>query len=156
MDERQPSSRMCFLCGRQNPIGLKITWVNDREAKQIRARVVVPEHFNGYPGVVHGGIVAAILDETAGRAVLLDGDADNLMVTVKLEVRYRRPTPTGTPLTAVGWVIQQTETRARAASELRLDDGTVTAECEALLFRPSQEFFDRWESEKQYWRVYED
>lgn len=156
MDERQPSSRMCFLCGRQNPVGLKITWVNDREARQIRARVVVPEHFNGYPGVVHGGIVAAILDETAGRAVLLDGDADNLMVTVKLEVRYRKPTPTGTPLTAVGWVIQQAETRARVASELRLDDGTVTAECEALLFRPSQEFFDRWEPEKRYWRVYED
>jgi len=156
MDDRQPSSRHCFLCGRQNPIGLKITWVNDREARQIRARVVVPEHFNGYPGIVHGGIVAAILDETAGRALLLDGDADNLMVTVKLEVRYRKPTPTGQPLTAVGWVIRQTETRAQAASELRLEDGTVTAECEALLFRPSQEFFDRWEPEKAYWRVYDD
>lgn len=156
MDDRQPSSRTCFLCGRQNPVGLKITWVNDRATRQVRARVVVPEHFNGYPGVVHGGIVAAILDETAGRAVLLDGDADNLMVTVKLEVRYRKPTPTGVPLTAVGWVIQQTETRARVAGELRLEDGAVTAECEALLFRPSREFFDRWEPEKQYWRVYED
>lgn len=156
MEERQPSSRMCFLCGRQNPVGLKITWVNDREARQIRARVVVPEPFNGYPGVVHGGIVAAILDETAGRAVLLDGDAENLMVTVKLEVRYRKPTPTGVPLVAVGWVIQQAESRARAASELRLEDGAVTAECEALLFRPGQEFFDRWEPEKKYWRVYED
>lgn len=156
MEERQPSSRTCFLCGRQNPVGLKITWVNDREANQIRARVVVPEHFNGYPGVVHGGIVAAILDETAGRAVLLNGDDENLMVTVKLEVRYRKPTPTGVPLTAVGWVIQQAETRARVASELRLEDGTVTAECEALLFRPSREFFTRWEPEKKYWRVYED
>lgn len=156
MEERQPSSRMCFLCGRQNPVGLKIIWMNDQEARQIRARVVVPEHFNGYPGVVHGGIVAAILDETAGRAVLLDGDAENLMVTVKLEVRYRKPTPTGVPLVAVGWVVQQAESHARAASELRLEDGTVTAECEALLSRPSREFFDRWEPEKKYWRVYED
>jgi uncharacterized protein (TIGR00369 family) len=154
--DRQPSSRTCFLCGRQNPISLKINWHNDSEARQIRATVVVPEHFNGYPGIVHGGIVAAILDETAGRAILLDGDSDDLMVTLKLEVKYRRPTPTGEPLTAVGWVIRRTESRAQVAGELRLADGTITARCEALVVRPSQEFFDRWEPEKQYWRVYDD
>ena len=154
--EKQPSSRTCFLCGRQNDIGLKITWHNDLDARQVRAAVVVPEQFNGYPGIVHGGIVAAILDETAGRAILLDGDADNLMVTLKLEVKYRHPTPTGEPLTAAGWVIRQTEARAQVAAELRLADGTVTAQCEALIVRPSQEFFDRWEPEKKHWRVYDE
>jgi len=154
--EKQPSSRTCFLCGRQNEFGLKITWHNDRDARQVRAAVAVPERYNGYPGIVHGGIVAAILDETAGRAILLDGNADDLMVTLKLEIKYRRPTPTGQPLTAVGWVIRQTEQRAQVAGELRLADGTVTAECEAILIRPSQEFFDQWEPEKKHWRVYDD
>ena len=154
--DKQPSSRTCLLCGRENPIGLKIAWHNDIEARQVRAIVVVPEPFNGYPGVVHGGIVAAILDETAGRAILLDGSAESLMVTLKLEVKYRRPTSTGQPLTAVGWVIRQTEQRAQVAGELRLADGTVTAACEAILVRPSQEFFDRWEPEKKHWRVYDD
>jgi len=155
--EKQPSSRYCFLCGRQNPIGLKITWYTDRDNGQVRATVTVPEHFNGYPGVVHGGIVAAILDETAGRAVLLDGDVDDsLMVTMKLEVKYRRPTPTGVPLEAVGWLIRRDERRAQVAAELRLPDGTVCAECESLLARPREEFMRSWEPERPYWRVYED
>jgi uncharacterized protein (TIGR00369 family) len=153
---KQPSSRTCFLCGRQNEIGLRMSWCNDYEARQVRATVTVPEHFNGYPGVVHGGIVAAVLDETAGRALLLEGDYDNLMVTLKLEVKYRQPTPTGEPLTVIGWVIRQSANRAKVAAEIRLSDGRVSAQGEAILVRPSAEFFQRWEPEKQFWRVYDD
>jgi uncharacterized protein (TIGR00369 family) len=152
----QPSSRTCFLCGRQNEIGLKMTWYNDYDAQQIWAKVTVPERFNGYPGFVHGGITAALLDETAGRALLLDGNFDDLFVTLKLEVKYRQPTPTGVPLTATGWVIRRSSTRAKVAAKLMLPDGTITAEGEAVVVRPPQEFYDRWEPEKKYWRVYED
>jgi len=129
--DKQPNSRSCFLCGRQNPIGLKMTWHNDREAGQVRAEIVVPEHFNGYPGVVHGGIVAAILDETSGRAVLLDGTDDDLMVTMR-------------------------KSHARVAGEIRLADGTVTAQCEALLARAPAEVRQTWGAEKPYWHVYEE
>jgi uncharacterized protein (TIGR00369 family) len=153
---KQPSSRTCFLCGRQNEIGLRMSWCNDYEARQVRATVTVPEHFSGYPGVVHGGIVAAVLDETAGRALLLEGDYDNLMVTLKLEVKYRQPTPTGEPLTVIGWVIRQSANRAKVAAEIRLSDGRVSAQGEAILVRPSAEFFQRWEPEKRFWRVYDD
>ncbi len=105
MPEWQPTSRSCFLCGRENPVGLKVRWQNEREAGEIRGTVTVPEHFNGYPGVVHGGIVAALLDETAGRTVLMDGGFYDLMVTLKLEVAFRRSTPTLTPLTVVGRLV---------------------------------------------------
>jgi uncharacterized protein (TIGR00369 family) len=154
--EKQPSSRTCFLCGRQNDIGLKMTWFNDREAQQVRAVVTVPEHFNGYPGIVHGGIIAALLDETSGRALLLDGNGDQLMVTLKLEIKYRRPTPTGVPLTVTGQVVRRSGSRAQVAARLLLPDGTLAAEGQALLMRPSDEFFTRWEPEKKYWRVYDD
>lgn len=154
--EKQPNSRTCFLCGRQNSSSLRMTWHNDRAANRITSTVVVPEHFNGYPGVAHGGIVAAILDETAGRAILLDGNDQELMVTLKLEVRYRRATPTGQPLTVRGWVIRRSATRAQVAADVRLPDGTVMAECEAVCVRPPEEFRLRWEAEKPYWKVYED
>ena len=95
MSNRQPSSRSCFVCGRENPVGLKVRWDQHPEAGEIRGTVTVPEHFNGYPGVTHGGIVAALLDETGGRTILMDGGFEDLMVTAKLEVVYRRPTPTG-------------------------------------------------------------
>lgn len=151
---KQPSSRTCFLCGRQNDIGLKMTWYQDSDSPQVWSVVTVPEHFNGYPGVVHGGIVAALLDETAGRAVLLNGGVDDLMVTLKLEVRYRCPTPTGVPLKVIGWLVRRTASRAVVAGEVRLPDGTVTAECEAIVVRPPAEIVQSWESEREHWRVY--
>ena len=155
--DKQRSSRTCFLCGRQNPIGLKIQWYNEREAGQVRATVTVPEQFNSYPGIVHGGIVAALLDETSGRSLLVEEDTDsNLFVTLKLEVKYRQPVPTGQPLTLRGWTIQRTPTRARVAAELLLPDGSRAAEAEAVVVRPRPEFFDRWEPEKKYWKVYDE
>lgn len=150
----QANSRHCFLCGLQNDVGLKMRWYADYDAQRVTSTVTIPEHFNGYPGVVHGGIVAAMLDETAGRAVMLNGDHDDLRVTLKLNVTYRQPTPTQTPLTISGWVLKQRQSRAQVAAEIRLADGTVTAECTAVVVRPPEEFFERWEAEKQHWHVY--
>lgn len=152
----QPNSRMCFICGLQNPVGLKMALYNDLDNRQVVSTVTVPDHFQGYPGVVHGGIVATILDEVAGRAVLLDGGDDELMVTVRIEVKYRQPTPTLTPLTIVGWITHPGKTRARARGEVRLPDGTVTAEAELLLTLPPDDFRKRWADEKPYWKVYAD
>jgi uncharacterized protein (TIGR00369 family) len=127
----------------------------DAEAGQVRAMLTVPDVFQAYPGVVHGGIVAAILDEVAGRAVLLSGTDDDLMVTLRLTIRYRQPTPTETPLVAVGWQERASGIGARAAGEIRLEDGTVTAECECLLSWVPEEFRANWAEEKKYWKVYE-
>ena len=153
--EKQPNSRMCFLCGVENPVGLKMVIYNDPDHGQVVSTVTVPERFQGYPGVVHGGIVATMLDEVAGRATLL-GAPDDLMVTVKLEVRYRRPTPAATPLTVIGRITQQGRSLARARGEIRLADGTVTAEAELLLARPTADFHARWAPERPFWKVYPD
>lgn len=153
MPERQPTSRSCFVCGRDNPIGLKVGWDQHTEAGEIRGRVTIPEHFNGYPGIAHGGIVAALLDETAGRTILMDGGFDQLMVTAKLEVAYRRPTPTGVPLTVVGRLLRRSAARAEAEAELLLPDGAVTARASALLVRPPADIAARWAAERPYWKV---
>jgi acyl-coenzyme A thioesterase PaaI-like protein len=153
MPNRQPTSRSCFVCGRENPVGLKVKWDQHPEAGELRGTVVIPEHFNGYPGVTHGGIVAAILDETAGRTILMDGGFEDLMVTAKLEVVYRRPTPTGVALEAVGRLLRRLEARAEAEAELRLPDGTVTARGTVLLARPPAEITERWAAERKHWRV---
>jgi uncharacterized protein (TIGR00369 family) len=153
MPTRQPTSRSCFVCGRDNPVGLKLKWDQHPEAGELRATVVIPEHFNGYPGVAHGGIVAAVLDETAGRTILIDGGFDDLMVTAKLEVVYRRPTPTGVPLEAVGKIVKRIGSRAEAVAELRLPDGTVAARGTVLLARPPAEILERWAAEREHWRV---
>jgi acyl-coenzyme A thioesterase PaaI-like protein len=155
MTQRQPTSRTCFVCGRENPVGLKIHWEQDADKREIRGTVTLPEHFNGYPGVAHGGIVGAVLDDTAGRSILTDGGFDDLMVTAKLEVVYRRPTPTGVPLTAVGRLLRRTEARAEAEAQLLLPDGTVAARASVLLARPPEEIKARWAAEREHWRVEE-
>ncbi len=149
---RQPTSRMCFVCGRDNPVGLQLEFHEVEEGNQVRADLTVPDEYQGYPGIVHGGIVSAILDEVAGRAVILGGGDERLMATLRMTVRFRKPTPTETPLIAVGWVEQLGGIGARVAGELRLEDGTVTADCASLLADPPDEFKDQWEEEKLYWR----
>jgi len=119
---KQPNSRRCFVCGLENPVGLQLAFYEDLDTGQVRAEFAVPEVYQGYPGVVHGGIVAAILDEISGRAVMVDGSGEDLMATLRLTVRYRRPTPTETPLTAVGWVERVGGKGARVAGEIRLPD----------------------------------
>ena len=153
MPNRQPSSRSCFVCGRENPVGLKVRWEQHPEAGEIRGTVTVPEHFNGYPGVTHGGIVAALLDETAGRTILMDGGFEDLMVTAKLEVAYRRPTPTGVALQVVGRLLKRLGSRAEAEAELRLPDGTIAARGTVVLARPPAEIAQSWEAEREHWRV---
>jgi uncharacterized protein (TIGR00369 family) len=151
--ERQPSSRTCFVCGRENALGLRAQWVSDRTNGEVRARVEIPEQFNGYPGTVHGGILSALLDEAAVRTALLDGGFDDLLVTAKLEVAFRRPTPTRTPVTVAARITRRAGTRVVAEAEVRLDDGTVTARAEALLARPPPEVATGWEAERPFWRV---
>ncbi|MGI6551192.1 MAG: PaaI family thioesterase [Syntrophomonadales bacterium] len=153
---KQPTSRSCILCGRENSIGLRMNWYNDREAQKVIGQVVIPETFNnGYTGLTHGGMVAALLDETAIRATWINGDFDNVMTTKDLQINYRRPTPTNTTLTVTGWVIEQTETTAVVASMIQVPDGTVTAEGKATAVKLPDHFRNSVdiEADRKYWRV---
>lgn len=153
MTDRQPSSRTCFVCGRDNLLGLKARFTGDRAAGEVRATVTIPEAMNGYPGTVHGGILGALLDEAAVRTALLDGGFDDLLVTARLEVTYKRPTPTETPVTVVARLVKRSGSRATASAEIRLPDGTVSAVAEALLARPPPDVARAWEAERPHWRV---
>ncbi|HEY6098414.1 MAG TPA: PaaI family thioesterase, partial [Anaeromyxobacter sp.] len=153
MPEKQPSSRSCFVCGRDNEAGLHSRWVSDRAAGEVRSTIVLAEHFHGYPGIVHGGIVAALLDEAMVRSLLLEGEFEDLMVTARMQVTYRRVTPTVVPVTIAGRLVKRGSSRATAEAEIRLADGTVTAEAEGLLTRPTPEVAAAWALERPYWAV---
>lgn len=148
---RQPTSLRCFACGKNNPLGLKLEWFNDYENKQIETTFTLSDDYCSYPGTVHGGIIATILDETSGRAILLDNDFSRLMVTLKMEVVYKHNTPTNTPLKAVGRVLRDGGSRAHVEGEIVLPDGTVSAKCTSLLFKIPQAVKDKWGAEAEEW-----
>ena len=103
---------MCFICGLENPVGLRLHFY-EIEPGVLETKYTAPDHFQGYPGVLHGGIVGAILDETASRTHI-GGDVDTprFMFTAKLEVKYRKNVPVGKPLKIIG---RAGKTKSRSA-----------------------------------------
>ena len=104
----------CFVCGARNMVGLKLEF--RREGECVVAEFLPEEQFQGFPGMVHGGILAALLDETLSRVGLF---YQQWVMTGRLEIRYRRPALVGQLLRVRGEVEQH---RAR----LLLARGTIT------------------------------
>jgi acyl-coenzyme A thioesterase PaaI-like protein len=153
--EKQASARHCFICGVNNQNGLQIKFYQS-EPGVVVAHVVVPKHFEGYPGVVHGGIVSAMLDEIAGRA-FLTGDPPRFMVTAKLTVRFRRPVPIEQPLKLLGNAKEDKGRMAIASSELHDMSGALLAEAEVVLANMPANIVEKqkdWDATE--WMVYPD
>jgi uncharacterized protein (TIGR00369 family) len=153
--KKQANSRHCFVCGVDNHHGLHIFFYEE-EAGKISATITVPGHFQGYPGIVHGGIIAAMLDEVSGRTIMGDNDT-RWMVTASLSVRYRRPVPVEKPLRLVGVLKEDTVNIARVHGEIWDENGTVLAESEAVMAsvpKNVKESMDNLSAED--WKVYPD
>ena len=101
---KQPNSEMCFVCGRNNPVGLYLQFYDDGD-NEVVSEYTVPERYQGYPGIVHGGVLAAMLDEVVGRVAMI-GDPHHFMMSVKLAILYRHPVPVNTPLKVVGRIVR--------------------------------------------------
>lgn len=127
----QPNSDYCFVCGRKNPKGLYMRFY-DNGRDEVYADYTVSEDYQGYPGVVHGGVIASILDEVVCRVAMIE-DHHHFMMSVKLEVKYRQPVPTETPLHIVGRIVRLRGRLGKAVGELKLPDGTVAAEAAMTL-----------------------
>ncbi len=105
----------CFGCGPTHEIGLRVRCF--RAAGEVLSPIVVPRRYEGPPGAVHGGIVAAYLDEVlAGAAVHHTG---RLYVTGELSVRYVKPTPVEHPLLGRGRATRATPKIHRRGSHAR-------------------------------------
>lgn len=153
MVTKQPNSRMCFVCGLQNPIGLKMAFYQTPEGECL-TRVTPGDEYQGYPGILHGGIVTAILDETLGRAII--GTVDCFAVTAKFEVKFHHPVPTGYPLIARGRITRQRTRTFEASGELILEDGTVAASASGMYIRLPAAEMERARRELGFWAVVPD
>jgi uncharacterized protein (TIGR00369 family) len=106
--------KYCFACGPLNPIGLRME-VSYRENKAI-CRLVLKREFQGWKNIVHGGVVATILDEIMAHAVMrYVGKA----VTTSLQITYRVPLHVGQEIQAEGHVVQEKSRGVVARGEIR-------------------------------------
>lgn len=148
---KQPNSEMCFVCGRSNPVGLYMQFYDDGEVEVV-SEYTVPERYQGYPGIVHGGVVAAMLDEVVARVSMI-GDPHHFMMSVKLQILYRQPVPTETPLRIVGRIIRLRGRLGKAEGRIYLPDGSVAAESHMSIADVPKDLLDRTNPNLLNWKV---
>ena len=121
--------RECYGCGTENAAALGI--VNNLADDVAEARVRFSRAHQGPPGLVHGGLLATLLDEAMGTVPY---DGVGIRFTADMSVRYRRPTPIETDLicrarvnetSARGFTVTATIVAAGAEDEV-LVEGSAT------------------------------
>lgn len=122
----QNVSRMCVVCGRDNPFSLKARFW-ELESGELLGVVDPLEEHQSYPGRMHGGIASALLDETIGRAINV-ADPEAWGVTIELTVKFRKPVPLDGPVRAVGRISKDSRRSFEGSGEILLDDGSVAVE----------------------------
>jgi acyl-coenzyme A thioesterase PaaI-like protein len=150
---KQPNSRHCFICGLENPVGLHLH-IYETEPGVVETTYTAPDHFQGYPGVLHGGIVAAMLDEISGRAQMGNAEKPRFMFTGKLEVKYRKNVPVGKPLKIVGKAGKVRPRFVEAWAGIYDASGELLAEADAIHINVPEDQFDMSKLDELGWKVY--
>ncbi len=115
---------MCFVCGLQNDFGLQASFF-ETDADELVALIKPTDKHQSYPGRMHGGVAAAILDETIGRAIA-HGKADQVWgVTLELTTKFRKPIPLDQELKIVGRVLRDGPRFFEGTGEIILENGDI-------------------------------
>ncbi|MCL1981686.1 MAG: PaaI family thioesterase [Clostridiales bacterium] len=152
---KQNNSSNCMVCGVENEFGLK-----GRFYELENGELAVTFHSSGwhqsYPGRVHGGIAAAVLDELIGRAMCID-EPGMWGVTVELCVKYKKPVPTDADLLAVARVTKNSRKLFEGTGELLLPDGGVAATAWGKYMKmPIEKISGREFTEKEWFLIEEE
>jgi uncharacterized protein (TIGR00369 family) len=127
-----PSERMCFACGPDNPVGLHIDYsVDDDEV--CTAEFTPGENHLSWENTVHGGIIYSALDDVTGNIPYARG---LIAHTARCEIRYRRPLRAGETMRLKGWVEKEKGRLMVIRGEARRkDDNELIAECTASFLK---------------------
>ncbi len=123
----------CFVCGKKNAAGLQLDFELVGEA-EVQTSFLPTKQFQGFRDIVHGGIIAAILDEVMVNGVWLRGIR---AVTGKLEVRLKSPARVGERLHFTGRILRDTGKTVEMESHAVTSGGAIVAEASGLLVKVS-------------------
>jgi uncharacterized protein (TIGR00369 family) len=132
MDKEFRDDRVCFVCGEKNAAGLKLHLKTDAERGESAVEVVFAEHFQGWAGIVHGGLLATVLDEAM---IYAAGAKGFKCVTGEMTVRYIKPVSTGVPYALRGTFVEEKGRIVLAGSVLLDGQGQEMARATGKLFK---------------------
>jgi acyl-coenzyme A thioesterase PaaI-like protein len=152
---KQPNSRMCLVCGLNNVAGLRAAFY-ELDSRQLLGMFTPQEHHQGYPGRLHGGIAASILDETIGRAIRIQYGDSLWGVTIELTTRFRQPIPLEITIRAVGRITRETRRHFEGTGEILLPDDSVAVEAHGRYVKMPLDAISDFDFQQQLWQVVPD
>ncbi|MCP5104181.1 MAG: PaaI family thioesterase [bacterium] len=121
----------CFVCGTGNPNGLRLSFTYNEGTGDVVSETVFPRHFQGWEGVLHGGIISMVLDEIMIKAAEHKGLK---CVTAELNVKFKKPALTNTPYVIRGKINEIKRKLALAEGAVTDADKKVIATASSKLF----------------------
>jgi acyl-coenzyme A thioesterase PaaI-like protein len=151
--QKQQNSRMCLVCGLKNPFGLKGSFY-EMETEELVCVFTPTDFHQSYPGRLHGGIAAAMLDETIGRAIMMKHEQMVWGVTLEFSMRFHKPVPLNTELKVVGRITSEAGRVFEGEGKILLPDSGAVAVtgCGKYMKMPIEKIAD-FDVEAQEWRI---
>ncbi len=125
-----PRYKKCFVCGKENPIGLNVTFKTDN--KKVYASITLDNRYIGYADRIHGGIAASLLDEIMGWSCSVV--TKKLYYTAELTVKYKKPIPSNCELFFEAEMAAQKHSLCLAKAELRDAQNNILAQANGKYF----------------------
>jgi predicted transcriptional regulator len=119
----------CFGCGPHNPIGLKLQFTIDGDT--LHTECTPAAVYQGWPGLVHGGILSLILDEAMNNVAYLTGTP---CITASMNIRLRQPVKVEERLYITARISRRNRKLIESSARICLKDGTLIAESNSKQF----------------------
>ena len=123
----------CFVCGNKNPMGLHIPVKEYIKENTVSFTWTPGPNHQSYAGIVHGGILATLLDESMGYAIM-GQDLKTKVVTMEYKLTYRHPTPVGIPLKVVATLVGKKHRIIMGRASILAPDGTTLVEATGTFY----------------------
>ncbi len=149
---KQPNSKMCFVCGLKNDFGLKSSFF-ELESEELLAIFQPAEEHQGYPGRLHGGLAATILDETIGRSIMISTSDTIWGVTVEFSMRLKKPVPMDGEIRVVARTLKENKRFFEGSGKILLPDGGIAVQATGRYLKVDIDKIADFDFEEQQWGV---
>jgi len=123
--------KMCFACGGKNLKGLRLKFKHPEPGKLL-STVIFPKHYQGYKNIVHGGLMATVLDEMMVNLAWVEGKP---AVTAQLNVSLKKAAKIGEKIHLEGRIVKEGGRVIHTRSEAKNEKGEVLASAEGICVR---------------------
>lgn len=120
----EQTGNACFGCGEANPRGMRLRFERDDAARRIHGKFRIGAEYQGGPGMLHGGIIALILDEAMGKVSRF---SDLRTVTAELKIEYKKPIRVEEEISVIAFEESRRGRALEIAGEIRRSNGELLA-----------------------------